>query len=625
MKYRRRKRPRTLVQRIVLQISILMSISMICSSEDIPISTPDRSKNYNNNVSSTENSSGSSSSSTIDARKSISGAIILNDSGGSLPQPLYYNAANDLSQPHQTISIPDDKRQALTETATTDDGLYYNSETQIKKKSSAPSSLIQTSTPNRSLRANNGPTSAPTAATTKSISIAAPTVDVIDKSVSNSVKKSNKKSFLKYEKPSRIEPYNILLNNGREFPLLGVGAGNIPRQRIPLMINEAMYSVRLIDTSKAQSNESLVARAILRWLKAQPKVKVFDPSQHVIHIVTKIWYTHLGYERTSLSIKESLEDLSSILSSSKNIGYQVKVHAIIQYPRCYDEIEWMRCQENEQEIDAHTRSVGPDPNLDPENAWKGSWKALEEMYNANLLESIGVSNFKLNDMKALLDMCIIKPHMYQGNLYNIIYDTELMKLLQKNNIFFQTYNAIKDSYGRKEVAPRAFAALERIGLKYAVDDIPGGFSGAQVILSWLTQHKYGVIPGSTQESHLIENLPQFITRIPKLANLHDVDVSTSLKSFLKGVDASEYHFSGVDASRGVVVTFYNAFSRAVKIFAVKNGRQIAASVWMDTGKSNRVIASTKDVFVAYDGHGTAIKRFRIEKNDGFQETLTIEL
>ena len=142
--------------------------------------------------------------------------------------------------------------------------------------------------------------------------------------------------------------------------MVGIGAGNIARQKIPLMINEAMYSVRLVDTAKAQSNESLVARSILRWLKSQHKVKDFDPSQHVIHVVTKVWYTHLGYERT-----ESLNDLSSILIISKNIGYQVKVHTIIQYPRCYDDIEWMRRQEEEIELDARTRA-GPDPSLDPE-------------------------------------------------------------------------------------------------------------------------------------------------------------------------------------------------------------------------------------------------------------------
>jgi len=184
---------------------------------------------------------------------------------------------------------------------------------------------------------------------------------------------------------------------------------------------------------------------------------------------------------------------------------------------------------------------------------------------------------------------------------------------------------MKDTFGRKALAPRSFALLHRIGLNYAVDDMEGGFSGAQVLLSWLIQHGYGVIPGSSQEAHLIENLPQFVRRLPKFAPLHDIDVNTSIVSLLKGVDASEYHFSGVDASRGVVVTFYNAFSRAVKIFAVKNGRQIAASVWMETGKSNRVIASRHDVFVAYDVHGTAIKRFRIEKGDGLSEALTIEV
>ena len=594
----------------------MMALSTICSSEDISLRT-DGSKFISNSglrsnveltLASTE---GSKSLSTIALQNSIGGNIILGSEDGS-SQPLYYNAVNDLSQVQQPILTHE---------------LYYNSEKNNNNASSVPSSLTQTSIPNRRLRTTNepNPTAAPITATVEK-AVTAPTVDVIDRRKiidNNNIIHTKKKSFLKYEKPSRIEPYNTVLNNGREFPMVGIGAGNIPKQRIPLMINEAMYSVRLVDTSKEQSNESLVARSILRWLKAQSKVKIFDPSQHVIHVITKIWYTHLGYERTTLSIRESLADLSSILSISKNIGYQVKVHAIIQYPRCYDEIEWMRCQEEEMELDSHARFVGPDPNLDPDNAWKGSYKAMEEMYNSNLLESIGVSNFKLNDMSDLLDMCTVIPQIFQGNLYNIIYDTELMNLLAENKIFFQAYNIMRDTYGRKTLSPKSFAALQRIGLNYAIDDMPSGFSGAQVISAWLVQHGHGVIPESSQEQHLIENLPQYVRKIPKFANLHDVDVHTSLVSLLKGIDTSEYHFSGIDTSRGVVVTFYNDFSKAVKIFAFKNGRQIAASAWMETGKSNRVIASAKDVFVAYDVEGTAIKRFKIEKSDGLEESLTI--
>ena len=226
----------------------------------------------------------SDSSSSLAIQTSIGGAIIQKTStGDNLHQLLYFNSENSLSQPQ--LPIINEMRQTDT------DGLYHNSE----------------ATNSRNLRESGSrPTAAPIS--TEGKSLAPPTVDIINGNIANNknvkIIDNNKKSF-KYEKPSKIEPYNTVLNNGREFPMVGIGAGNIARQKIPLMINEALYSVRLVDTSKAQSNESLVARSILRWLKSQPKVKDFDSSEHVIHITTKVWYTHLDYERTSKSVLKS--------------------------------------------------------------------------------------------------------------------------------------------------------------------------------------------------------------------------------------------------------------------------------------------------------------------------------
>lgn len=199
-----------------------------------------------------------------------------------------------------------------------------------------------------------------------------------------------------------------------------------------------------------------------------------------------------------------------------------------------------------------------------------------------------------------------------------------MELLKKNDIFFMAYNVMKDINARKHKAPRSFTALQRIGISFSKDT---GFqpSRAQILFSWLIRHGYGIIPACSQDYHLQENLPQVIRQVPKFSDLQDVDVRTALASLLQGVDASEYHFSGVDTSKGVVVTFFNALNRSVKLFAVKNGRQISVSVWLEKGKSNRIIASRNDVFVAYDVHGSAIKRYRIEDDNEMEKALTIEL
>ena len=66
-----------------------------------------------------------------------------------------------------------------------------------------------------------------------------------------------------------------------------------------------------------------------------------------LHVVTKVWYSHLGYERTKISVQESLDQLAS-----KNTR-QVYVHMLLHWARCNDEIEWMNCEEEENNIFNH--------------------------------------------------------------------------------------------------------------------------------------------------------------------------------------------------------------------------------------------------------------------------------
>jgi diketogulonate reductase-like aldo/keto reductase len=56
-----------------------------------------------------------------------------------------------------------------------------------------------------------------------------------------------------------------------------------------------------------------------------------------VKILTKVWYTHLGYERTKHSVYQSLT----------NLGRDSIDIVILHWPRCNDEIEWMNCDAEE--------------------------------------------------------------------------------------------------------------------------------------------------------------------------------------------------------------------------------------------------------------------------------------
>ena len=120
---------------------------------------------------------------------------------------------------------------------------------------------------------------------------------------------------------------------GAIIPLVGVGVGNSPHHKIPFILASALSSktnkqtdnnfedlhYRLVDTSHTDSAlEVLVGRSLSRLLSSEGKGKSSPSSgtRDEYHLLIKIHHTHLGYERTMLSIQNSLSDILPGFSSN---------------------------------------------------------------------------------------------------------------------------------------------------------------------------------------------------------------------------------------------------------------------------------------------------------------------
>merc|ERR1712151_811686 len=65
-----------------------------------------------------------------------------------------------------------------------------------------------------------------------------------------------------------------------------------------------MMNYRLIDTAHASHNEQLVHDGILQGLLKKSNATIVQKSNDIVHVITKVWYTYLGYERTIISVTE---------------------------------------------------------------------------------------------------------------------------------------------------------------------------------------------------------------------------------------------------------------------------------------------------------------------------------
>merc|ERR1711935_31391 len=177
-------------------------------------------------------------------------------------------------------------------------------------------------------------------------------------------------------------------------------------------------------------------------------------------------------------------------------------------------IPGMDCEGEEANLHSEVKQVGQPPHLDPENAWKGSWKALEELVSdpANPIASIGVSNFHRRELEELTSIATILPHIVETDTWSLLYDPLLIEFCHKKGIHIVVYHLMQGIVSKTREAPFATHHLLSIANDITKDMRENGLipeegrdiTAAQVVLAWLVQHSISVIPRTTDLYHLQE-------------------------------------------------------------------------------------------------------------------------
>lgn len=92
----------------------------------------------------------------------------------------------------------------------------------------------------------------------------------------------------------------VILNNGVEMPVLGIGTSMMEEEDCERMVREALdLGYRFIDTAQAYHNEGAVGRA----------VRQSDVSRRDVFISTKLSVSNTTYEKAKEGCKRSLDRL----------------------------------------------------------------------------------------------------------------------------------------------------------------------------------------------------------------------------------------------------------------------------------------------------------------------------
>lgn len=233
------------------------------------------------------------------------------------------------------------------------------------------------------------------------------------------------------------------LNNGIVMPMEGIGTFMLSPDEAE---NSVLYTLRnggrLIDTANAYCNEKAVGRAM----------KKSGLDRKDIFLETKIW--PVFYEDDN-AVDRTLSRLDT------------------------DYIDLLLIHQ-------------------PAGNYIAGYKQMEKAYKEGKVRAIGLSNFKEEQIKEILDICEVKPTVLQTEVHPYYQLKKLKKYLDSEDIKIQAWYPI--GHGDRNLIDEPL--FSRLGKKY-------GKTNVQIILRWHIQDGNIVIPGSKNTDHIRDNFDIF--------------------------------------------------------------------------------------------------------------------
>ncbi|PJM75231.1 aldo/keto reductase [Bifidobacterium simiarum] len=237
------------------------------------------------------------------------------------------------------------------------------------------------------------------------------------------------------------------LNNEIKIPRIGLGVFQTPNglQTENAVLWALENGYRHIDTAMIYGNEASVGAAI-----AKSGVKRRD-----IFVTTKLWNEDIRRHRAKEAFEESLDRLG------------------MDYVDLYL-IHW------------------------PADGWQDAWEAMGELYTDRRVRAIGVSNFQIHHLEELATISDITPAVDQIESSPQFGNGEVIEYCRAHGIAVEAWSPLGGTGGTLLSNP----VLTAIGAKY-------GKSAAQVVIRWHLQRGVIVLPKSTHEQRIHENIDVF--------------------------------------------------------------------------------------------------------------------
>jgi len=269
----------------------------------------------------------------------------------------------------------------------------------------------------------------------------------------------------------------LTLHDGTPIPAVGLGTWKPQGEDVYRAVRCAIAAgYRHVDCAAAYANEDVIGRALADAFAAG------DVRREEMWVTSKLWNDRHAPQHVQPALEQTLEALGLDHLDLYLMHWPVALRPGVMFPRTGSDFV------HPEEIPIET-----------------TWAAMAELVGAGLTRYVGVSNFTASKIRRVHEATGVLPAVDQVELHPYLQQSELLEATRAMGVVLTAYSPLgtpdSEAMFRRNDAFRLLddPVIGRIAAAHGVT--PG-----QVLVGWAVRRGTIVVPKSTNEGRIRENL-----------------------------------------------------------------------------------------------------------------------